>query len=96
MMEAEMVRKRMTAVLLALALAAGTIPAAWAGSRVGIVLLPPMPVTTTPGGSFVSPALPGMPPGFLPPTPGLPAGPPTTVFTPPQAVPLVLPGPSSR
>lgn len=91
-----MARKRMTGILLALALAAGTMPAAWAGGRVGIVLLPPMPVTTTPGGSFVSPALPGMPPTFLPPTPGLQGSPPTTVFTPPQAVPLVLPGPSAR
>jgi hypothetical protein len=93
-MEAEMVRTRMMGVLLALVLAAGTIPAASAGSRMGIVLLPPTP-TTTPGGTFANPTLPGTPPGsFLPPTSGLPAGPPTTFFTPPQAVPLIVPDPS--
>jgi hypothetical protein len=33
--------RRMTGVVLAVALAVGTIPAAWAGSRMGIALLPP-------------------------------------------------------
>jgi hypothetical protein len=90
-MEAKMAGRRMTGVALALVLAAGTVPAASAGSRTGIVLLPPMPATTTPGGSFASPTLPGTPPGsFMAPTPGLPGGP-TTSFSPPEAVPLVLP-----
>jgi len=92
-----MAYRKMTGVMLALALAAGTIATAQAAGRVGIALLPPMPVTTMPGGSVVSPTFPGTPSGlFEPPTPGLATAPPTTSFTPPQAVPLIAPGSPHR
>jgi hypothetical protein len=98
MMEAKMTMHRATGrrmamgVLLALVLAAGTVPAARAGSRVGFVLLPPMPVTSVPGGPIAAPTLPGSVPTVLPPSPlGSPA-PAGTYFTPPVAVPMMVPG----
>ncbi len=92
-------RRRMAVVLLvlALALAAGTIPAALAGPRVGILLLPPQPVT---GGVVAGPLAPFVPPGYAPPglTPGPLAStaPPVTYFTPPLAVPVIVPGSGGR
>jgi hypothetical protein len=88
-MEADMVRVigRSTALAIFLALAA---PAAWAGGRVGVVLLPPMPV---PPGAVAGPMIPGAPPVVMPPSPiGSPAMPPPTLFTLPQAVPVSVPG----
>ena len=77
----------------ALALAMLAPAVAPAGSRTIIVLTPPTPVVTTPGASIPPP----IPPAYPPPVPGvapapLPAPPPVvTYFTPPQAIPLVIP-----
>jgi hypothetical protein len=91
--------KGLTRAVVTLVLAAGTIPVAQAWSRTGIALQPPMPETTAPGGSVVSPAFPSAPPGALPTPPGslqpltpdLPPGAPTTTFSAPQALPLIAP-----
>jgi hypothetical protein len=87
-----MTYKRMIGLVLALVLAAGTIPAAWAGGRMGIALLPPMPVTSPPTGYIPQPAQPV--PNFSPPVgapvvPMQPLPPQVTYFTPPQAVPVI-------
>jgi hypothetical protein len=82
----------MMGVLLALALAAGTAQAAWAGSRVGFVLLPPSPVTSMPGQPIVTPTIPGAAPTVLPPSPLGSTSAPMTYFTPPVAVPMIVPG----
>lgn len=80
------------AALLALATAAGAAPAAQAGSRVGIALLPPMPATSAPFGAVPGPALPGAFPGIATPGPFAQTTPPSgTFFTAPMAVPLVVP-----
>jgi hypothetical protein len=91
-MEAEMMYRRMTGLVLALALAAGTIPAASAGGRMGIALLPPMPVTSPPSGYIPQPAqpVPSFPqPMGAPVVPMQPLPPQVTYFTPPQAVPVI-------
>jgi hypothetical protein len=87
--------RRMTGIVLALALAAGTIPAASAGSRMGIALLPPMPVTSPPTGYIPQP-VPSYPPPVTAAVPMQPLPPQVTYFTPPQAVPSILPGSSDR
>jgi hypothetical protein len=88
--------RRMTGIVLALALVAGTIPAAWAGSRMGIALLPPMTVTSPPTGYIPQPIPSYPPPAGVPVVPMQPLPPQVTYFTPPQAVPLILPGSSDR
>jgi hypothetical protein len=73
---------------LALVLAGLGTPAAMAGSRVGIALLPPQPVLSPPVAAITPPAQPGYTPAPLPPQ--------VTYFTPPQAVPFIVPAPAPR
>lgn len=84
-MRAEIGRTLSRAAALALALAGIATPPALAGGRVAIVLTPPMPVLAPPV-AVVPPTLPGYPPPVIVSPP-----PQVTYFTPPQAVPLVLP-----
>jgi hypothetical protein len=74
------------AALLALA-----TPAALAGgARTVIVLTPPQPVTAPPTGYIPQP-LPSYPPAAAAPVPIQPLPPQVTYFTPPQAVPVIVP-----
>jgi hypothetical protein len=75
------------AATLALAMAALAAPSALAGNRVVIVLTPPTPVLSPPV-AIVPPTLPGYPPPVVVSPP-----PQVTYFTPPQAIPFVVPGP---
>ncbi|HUC69485.1 MAG TPA: hypothetical protein VMA53_28965 [Stellaceae bacterium] len=79
-------RLAVTAALLALA-----APAALAGgARTVIVLTPPQPVTAPPTGYIPQP-VPSYPAAAGAPLPIQPLPPQVTYFTPPQAVPVIVP-----
>jgi hypothetical protein len=75
------------------ALLALPAPAALAGgARTAIVLLPPQPVTAPPTGYIPQPIPSYPPPVGVPVVPMRPLPPQVTYFTPPQAVPVIIPG----
>jgi hypothetical protein len=84
------------AVVAALLAFGAPVAVAGGGARTAIVLLPPQPVTSPPTGYIPQP-IPNYPPqGGAPVGPMQPLPPQVTYFTPPQAVPVIIPGGHGR
>jgi hypothetical protein len=85
--------RRLLTFAFAASLLALVAPAALAsGARTAIVLLPPQPVIVPPTGYIPQPISSYPPAGGAPAVPMQPLPPQSTYFTPPQAVPVIIPG----
>jgi hypothetical protein len=84
-------RNLVLVLAFAAALSAVVASPATAGGHVAIVLTPPQPVTSPPSAYVPPPFLPGYPRPVTAPAPTAPLPPQIIYFTPPQAVPVVIP-----